>query len=97
MERSSWRYVCTSDDYNFTTIRYFVSQISSDIYYTVFSLKHGPYIKAKLARLYLTAHGTSDPSERVFSPAEDIVTAEHSALSPENVDILIFLKKNTAL
>ena len=97
MERSSWRDVCASDDYNFTTIRYFVSRISSDIYYTVYSLKQGRYIKAKLTRLYLTAHGTSDPSERVFSPAEDIVTAQHLALSPENADILIFLKKNMAL
>ena len=52
---------------------------------------------AKLARLYLTAQGTSVPSERVFSTAGDIVTAQRSALSPENVDMLIFLKKNMAL
>ena len=33
------------------------------------------------------------PSERVFSTAGDIVTAQRSALNAENVDKLIFLKK----
>ncbi|XP_046559244.1 E3 SUMO-protein ligase ZBED1-like [Haliotis rubra] len=40
---------------------------------------------------------TSVPSERVFSTAGDIVTAQGASLSAENVDILIFLKKNMKL
>ena len=34
------------------------------------NLARGCYIKAKISRLYLTANGTSVPSERVFSTAE---------------------------
>ena len=49
---------------------------------------------ATLARRYMAVPGTSVPSERVFSTAGDIVTASRSCLTPENVDILIFLKKN---
>ncbi|XP_034562847.1 zinc finger BED domain-containing protein 4-like [Notolabrus celidotus] len=49
---------------------------------------------AMLAQPYLAVPGTSVPSERVFSTAGDIVTASRSVLSAENVDILIFLKKN---
>lgn len=49
---------------------------------------------AKLAKSYLAIQGTSVPSERVFSTAGDIVSAQRAALSPENVDMLIFLKKN---
>ena len=32
--------------------------------------------------------------KRVFSIAGDIVTAKRASLSPDNVDALIFLKKN---
>ncbi|KAG7278419.1 hypothetical protein CRUP_026970 [Coryphaenoides rupestris] len=48
---------------------------------------------------YKAASGipVDDPSERVFSTAGDIVTAKRSTLSPDNVDILIFLKKNLKL
>lgn len=49
---------------------------------------------SKLAKRYLAVQATSVASERVFSTAGDIVTAQRAALSPENVDILIFLKKN---
>lgn len=49
---------------------------------------------AMLAKLYLAAPATSVPSERVFSTAGDIVNASRSALSTDNVDKLIFLKKN---
>ncbi|KAJ8341202.1 hypothetical protein SKAU_G00334930 [Synaphobranchus kaupii] len=55
-----------------------------------------PHI-AMMARRYLAVPGTSVPSERVFSTAGDIVTAKRSTLSPDNVDILIFLKKNLKL
>lgn len=47
-----------------------------------------------LAKRYLAAPATSVPSERVFSTAGDIVNASRSALSTDNVDKLIFLKKN---
>ncbi|PIO31982.1 hypothetical protein AB205_0067260 [Aquarana catesbeiana] len=52
-----------------------------------------PHI-ATMARCYLAVPGSSVPSERVFSTAGDIVTATRSTLSPDNVDILVFLKKN---
>ncbi|XP_035597031.1 uncharacterized protein LOC118361304 [Oncorhynchus keta] len=55
-----------------------------------------PHI-AMMARCYLAVPGTSDPSERVFSTAGDIVTAKRSTLSPDNVGILIFLKMNLKL
>ena len=49
---------------------------------------------AKAARVILCVPATSVPSERVFSTAGDIVSAQRASLSPENVDALIFLKKN---
>ena len=55
-----------------------------------------PHI-ARLARLFLAVPATSTPSERVFSAAVNIVTKKRSALSPENVDALIFLNKNWSL
>lgn len=55
-----------------------------------------PHI-AKMARCYLAVPGSSVPSERVFSTAGDIVTAKRSTLSPDNVDILVLLKKNLKL
>ncbi|KAI4810851.1 hypothetical protein KUCAC02_013779 [Chaenocephalus aceratus] len=47
-----------------------------------------------LAKRYLCIPGTSVSSERVFSTAGDIVTAQRSALLPEHVDQIIFLNKN---
>ena len=47
-----------------------------------------------LAQQYLIVQVGSVPSERVFSTAGDIVTQERSRLDPEQVDALIFLKKN---
>lgn len=49
---------------------------------------------AKLAKRYLAVPATSVPSERVFSTAGDIITAQRSVLSAHNVDKLIFLTKN---
>ncbi|XP_060558884.1 E3 SUMO-protein ligase ZBED1-like [Ruditapes philippinarum] len=49
---------------------------------------------AALAQKRLCVPATSVPSERVFSTAGDILSAQRAALSAENVDMLIFLKKN---
>ncbi len=52
---------------------------------------------AKLAKRYLGIPATSVPSERVFSTAGDIVTAQRASLSPDNVDMMVFRKKNLQL
>lgn len=49
---------------------------------------------AMLAKIYLCIPGTSVPSERVFSTAGDIVTAQRANLKSKHVDMLIFLKRN---
>ena len=51
-------------------------------------------ILSRLAKIYLGIPATSVPSERVFSTAGDIISAQRSALLPQHVDKLIFLKKN---
>lgn len=49
---------------------------------------------SNLAKRFLGIPAMSVPSEQVFSTAGDIVTAQRASLSPENVDIMVFLKKN---
>ena len=50
-----------------------------------------------LAKIYLSVPATSVASERVFSTAGDVVCAQRASLSPENVETLVFLKKNAIL
>ena len=53
---------------------FFLSNFLWHLLHRFQSLTQGHFIKAKLAMLYLTAQGTSVPSEWVFSTDEDIVT-----------------------
>ena len=53
-----------------------------------------PPLLPALAKHYLSIPSTSVASERVFSTAGDIVTAQRSLLAPEHVDQLVFMKKN---
>ncbi|WAQ94090.1 ZBED1-like protein [Mya arenaria] len=49
---------------------------------------------ANLVKARLCIPATSVPSERVFSTAGDIVTAQRSCLASDLVDMLLFCKKN---
>ena len=49
---------------------------------------------ADIVKCRLCIPATSVPSERIFSTAGDIVTAQRASLSSDIVDKLIFLKKN---
>ena len=58
-------------------------------------LKHGDErLLSKFAKKYLCVPATSVASERVFSSAGDIVSAQRSCLHSDHVDKLLFLKKN---
>lgn len=52
---------------------------------------------AGLARKYLAITATSTPAERVFSVAGLIVSRLRASLTPEYVDMLVFLNKNMDL
>ena len=47
-----------------------------------------------VAKKYFAIPVSSVPSERIFSSAGNIVSKKRACLKPENVDMLIFLKKN---
>ena len=50
---------------------------------------------SKLAKERLCIAGTSVPSERLFSAAGNLLCAKRSCLDSQNVDMLLFLNKNT--
>ena len=54
-------------------------------------------LTTKLAKKYLGIPATSTPSERVFSTAGLTVTRLRSCLTPDHVNMLVFLNKNYAL
>jgi hypothetical protein len=54
-------------------------------------------VLSSYARELLCIPATSVPSERVFSTAGDIVSSQRAAISAENVDIQLFLKKNMTI
>lgn len=57
--------------------------------------KHEIYyaILSHLAKLYLGISATSVPSERVFSSAGDLITAQRATLKPEYIDMTVCLQK----
>ena len=50
-------------------------------------------ILSKSAKKYLCVPATSVASERVFSSARDIVSAQRSCLHGDHIDKLLFLRK----
>lgn len=52
-------------------------------------------ILSQLAFKYLCITATSSPSERMFSATGQLTSDRRSRLTPDNVDILLFLQKNS--
>ena len=52
---------------------------------------------SRVARKYLAIPASSVSSERIFSLAGNLVTKKSALLSPNNIDMLIFLIKNRIL
>ena len=51
----------------------------------------------EVAKGVLSIPATSAPSERLFSAASNLINKKRAALSPQNADMLLFLKANKDL
>ena len=49
---------------------------------------------ATLAKKYLRIQASSSPSERLFSKAGQVITANRTQLSPDKANTLVFLSEN---
>ena len=75
--------------------RYLAEPVSKEDPLTWWKRRESVYpTLSKMAKKYLQIPASSIPSERIFSLAGTIVSKKRASLSPENVDMLIFLKKN---